>query len=101
MTELFAGALIQLVCSTGDFHSTVTVYHISDAMASGDSRPEVNQSRVSFRNQLVVPWNAPMGSIVTLDSPGVVLMSSVYGHVMTTQRRHECCLGGPRTVLRS
>ena len=48
VTELFSGTLIQFVCLTCDFQSMMTVYHISDAMASGDSRPEVNQSRVSF-----------------------------------------------------
>ena len=85
------------MCSTGDCQSTMTVYIISGAMASGDSR-----GWVRFRDQL-----APE-SIVALDSPGVVVVLwdtkhvpdvSVYGHVMTTRSRHECCMGGPRTVF--
>ena len=47
----------------------MTVYHISGAISSGDSRLEPDRNGVSFRNQLEVPWNTPE-SIVTLDSPG-------------------------------
>ena len=85
--------------------STVTVYRISGAMASGDSRPKADQSGIHFRNQLHVPWNAPE-SIVTLDSPGVVMLDTSavpdvigYEHVMTAQNRHKCYLGGSRTVF--
>ena len=75
VTGLFPESLIQLLCFVGDYRHTVTVYHISGAMASGDSRPGADRSGVSFRNQLQVPWNAPE-SIVTLDSPGVVALDT-------------------------
>ena len=51
----------------------MTVYHINGAMVSGDSRPVADRNGVSFRNQLQVLWNAPE-SIVTFDSPGVVVL---------------------------
>ena len=76
--ELFPQPLFQLVCLIGNTQRTVMVYHISGAIAS----------------------------IVTLDSPGMVVldtsavpMSSDYEHVITTQNRHGCYLGEPRTVF--
>ena len=53
----------------------MTVYHICGVMVSGDSRPEADRSGVSFLYQLQVPCNAPE-SIVTLDSPGVVVLDT-------------------------
>ena len=47
------------MCLVGNYQSTVTVHHISSAMASRDSRPKADQSGICFRNQLQVPWNAP------------------------------------------
>ena len=103
--ELFPQPLFQLVCLIDNTQRTVTVYRISGAIASGDSRLEADRCGISFWNQLQVPWNAPE-SIVTLDSPGVVVidtsavpMSSDYEHVITTQNRHGCYLGEARTVF--
>ena len=62
--ELLPQLLFQLVCLIDNTPRTVTVYHISGAMASGDSRPKADRCGISFRNQLQVPWNAPE-SIVT------------------------------------
>ena len=94
-TELLPEPLLQLVCLVGDYRRTVTVYHISGAMASGDSRPKTDQSVISFRNQLQVSWNAPE-LIVTLDSLGVVVLDT---SAVPDVIGYECYLGGPRTVF--
>ena len=73
--ELLPEPLFQLVCLVDNYRHTVTVYRISGAMASGDSRPKADRSGIHFRNQLQVPWNAPE-SIMTLDSLGVVVLDT-------------------------
>ena len=67
--ELLPDPLFQLVCLIDN------TQHTSGAMASGDSLPKADLCGISFRNQLLVPRNAPE-SIVTLDSLGVVVLDT-------------------------
>ena len=60
------------------------MYRISGAMASGDSRLKADRSGIRFRNQLQVPWNAPV-SIVTL----VVLDTSAVSDVIGLRARND------------
>ena len=53
----------------------VSVY-IVDAMASGDSQPGADLSGIDFRVHEQILWNAPE-SVVTLDSPGVVVLDTL------------------------
>ena len=50
VAELLPEPLGQFVCLVDNYRRTVTVYHINNAMASGDSRPKADWSGVSFRN---------------------------------------------------
>ena len=89
MTELLSEPLFQIVCLVGNYRSTVTVYRISVAMASGDSRSKACRSGSRFLNQLRVQWNAPE-SFVTLDSPGeVVLHTSAIPDVIGLWARND------------
>ena len=77
------------VCFVEDYQHKLSVYHISNVMASGDNRSEADRSGVSFKNQLHVPWNAPE-SIVTLDTPGVVVLDiSAFPDVLGLRGRND------------
>ena len=78
-TELLHEPLFQLVCLVDNYRHTVSVYRISGARSSKDSRPKADRSGISFWNNLQVPWNAPESIpelIVTLNSPGVVVLDT-------------------------
>ena len=72
MLRLCVDSLIQFVCAVGDSYRTVWRDYIIDAMTSGGSQPGADQSRIDFRVHVQIPWNEPE-SVLTLDSPGVVV----------------------------
>ena len=72
--RLCVDSLTQFVCAVGNTCRTVRHY-IIDAVASGGSRPGADRNGIDFRVHVRIPWSAPE-SVVTLDSPGVVLLDT-------------------------
>ena len=70
--ELLPQPLFLLVCLIDNTPRTVTVYHISGTMASGDSRPKADRCGISFRNQLQVGQVGHAGGCCLryIDRPG-------------------------------
>ena len=67
--------LIKFVCGVKVNKRTVPADSIIGVMASSDSRAGADQNGVSFQVHVQVPWNAAE-SVVTLDSPGVVVLDT-------------------------
>ena len=70
--RVYLESLIQFVCGVTDNRRTVSTVCIVGAMASGDSWYEADRSGVNFWVRIQVP------SLVTLDSPGVVVLDTSY-----------------------
>ena len=68
-------ALKQIVCVVGDINRTVSLDYIVDAMASENSQPWADRKGIDFRVHVQILWNAPE-SVVTLDSPGVIVLDT-------------------------
>ena len=73
--RLCVDLLIQFVHAVGDSYQTVRRVYVADAMASGGSRPRADRSGIDFRVHVQITWNAPE-SVVTLESPGVVVFDT-------------------------
>ena len=74
VSRFCADSLLQFVCVVGGVHRTVLQDYFVDAMATGNSQPEVDRKGIDFRVHVQIPWNAPE-SFVTLDSPGCLFVS--------------------------
>ena len=68
-------ALKQIVCVVGHINRTVPQNYIVDEMASENSQPGADRKGIDFEVHVQIPWNAPE-SVVTLDSPGVVVLDT-------------------------
>ena len=88
MPGLYLESLIQCVCGVTDNRHTVPGDSVVGTMASGDSLRRADRSGVSFRVHIQVPWNAPE-SLVTLDSPGVVVLDTSYVPDVLGLRTHD------------
>ena len=66
--RLCVDLLIQFVCAISDIHRTVPQDYIINAMASGDSQPGADRSRIDLRVHAQIPWNAPESVVTLVDS---------------------------------